>query len=266
MSNLEKIDNLISKFKNKSLKIAIHNSEDYVDILRYISNILKSEIKDKKVDENDLETDLNKIAELINSLEKESTKIINKRKFLCNIFSSCYATVEVKHNDLTELLKSVDKLKNRISDVEEISSVIPNIRMNFQAELPLTVNYIDSNTRPTDYKDDAYGYGFNNKMFLEFEVPNLNVKNTIFKSIEIIGTFHDQEFGGTSQSHIRVYVNKEIKEFIYYNREIGFNYKIILTDLKKGDIVSAWACSPEWQGWSLTINEANVNIYFVELI
>lgn len=266
MSNLEKIDNLIFKFKNKSLKIAIHNIEDYVDIFRLISKILSSEIKDKEVDETDLTTDLDKILELTNSLEKESATIINQRKGFCNIFSSCYATVEVKHNNINALLKSVNKLKNRISDIEEISLIIPDIITTFEAELPLTVNYTDTNTRPTDYKDDAYGYGFNNKMFLEFKVPNLNVKNTIFKSTEIIGTFHDQEFGDTGQSHIRVYVNKEIKEIVYYKRDLGFNYKIVLTDLKKGDIVSAWACSPEWEGWGLTINEATINIYFVELI
>lgn len=265
MYNLEKINNLISQLRNKNLKITIHNIEDYIDILQLISNILTDGSIEYYVDENGLEEELDKIYELINSINNESKIIKKKNFFLCNIFTFCYSYNNVKYETLNEIIKNLDKLKSRILNCEKIVIEIPKPIIIFKAELPLIVNYTDINSRPTDYKDDAYGYGFNNKMFLEFEIPNLNVQNNLFKSVEITGTFHDQGFGGTGQSHIRIYVNKKIKEIFYYKRELNdLNYKIILNNVKKGYIISAWACTPEWNGWSINITNVSVNLYFVE--
>ena len=263
MSNLEKINNLINQLKNKNFKIIIRNIQDYIDILQLISNILTNGSEDYCINENELETELNKICELINSLDIESKT--KKRNILCNSFTFCYSNNVIKLDLLNEIIKNIHKLKNIILDCEKIVLEIPKIIINLEEELPLTVSYTDTNTRPSDYKDDAYGYGFNNKMFLEFEIPNLNIKDNLFKYVEIKGKFKDHGFGGTDQSHIRVYVNKEIKEINYFKRELNdLNYKIVLTNVKKADIISAWACTPEWDGWSITINEANINLYFKE--
>jgi hypothetical protein len=265
MSNLEKINNLILQLSNKNFKIIIRNIQDYIDILQLLSNVLTNGSEDHRVNEDGLETELNKICELVNNIDNESKTISKKRNFLCNIFSSCYSHDILNTEKLHEITKKLNNLKDRILDCEEILIEIPNIIMNYEAELPLTVSYTDTNTRPSDYKDDAYGYGFNNKMFLEFEIPNLNVQNNFFKSVKISGTFNDQHFGGSGQSHIRVYVNKEIKEIKYYKLELyDSNYTIILNGVKKGDIISAWACTPEWNGWSITISKANVDLYFIE--
>jgi len=265
MSNLEKINDLIVKLNHKNFIIIIHNIQDYIDILQVLSNVLTNGSEDHRVNEDGLETELNKIYELINNIDNEYESVSKKRTFLCNIFSSCYSNDVIKLKELHEITKNLNKLKDRILDCEEILIEIPNIIMNYEAELPLTVSYTDTNTRPSDYKDDAYGYGFNNKMFLEFEIPNLNVQNKLFKSVKISGTFNDQHFGGSGQSHIRVYVNKEIKEIKYYKIELDdSNYTIILNSVKKGDIISVWACTPEWNGWSITITKATVDLYFVE--
>lgn len=266
MSNLEKINDLISQLNHKNFIIIIRNIQDYIDILQLLSNILTNESEDHRVNEDRLETELDKICELINSLDIENKTISKKkRNFLCNIFSSCYSNNDIKLKELYEITKNLNKLKDRILDCEKISIEIPKIIMNFEAEIPLTVSYTDTNNRPSDYKDDAYGYGFNNKMFLEFEIPNLNFQDNLFKYVKISGTFYDQNFGGSGQSHIRVYVNKEIKEIKYYKIELDdSNYTIILNNVKEGDIISAWACTPEWNGWSITITKAKVELYFVE--
>jgi hypothetical protein len=265
MSNLEKINNLISQLNHKNFIIIIRNIQDYLDILQLLSNVLTDGSEDHRVNEDGLETELNKICELIKNIDNESKNISKKRNLLCNIFSSCYSHDVLNNEKLHELTKKLNNLKDRILDCEEILIEIPNIIMNYEAELPLTVSYTDTNTRPSDYKDDAYGYGFNNKMFLEFEVPNLNVHNHLFKSVKISGTFNDQHFGGSGQSHIRVYVNKEIKEIKYYKMELDdSNYTIVLSSVKKGDIISVWACTPEWNGWSITITKATVDLYFLE--
>jgi hypothetical protein len=258
MSNIEKINSLISQLKNKNLKIAIHNIVNYIDILQLISDILTNGSEEYYIDENNLTIDkINKIFELINIIN-DKTKIINSQKnFMCQTHN------DAKKKAINELIKNLDKLKDYIVYYEKVLNDIPKIIINYEAKLPLTVNYTDINRRQSDYKDDIYGYNFNSKMFLEFETPHLNVLNKVFKSIEITGIFNDQQVGGTNQSHIRIYINKEIKDIIYYNREIkNSNFKIILTKLKKGDIVSAWACTPGWNGWSITINKTNVFLYF----
>ena len=260
MSNLEKINSLISQMKSKNLKIVIHNIENYIDILQLISDILTNGSDDYDVDENSLIIDnIDKISELIKIIDTK-TNIINSQK---NLF--CYSHNIIKKNAIYNLIKYLDKINNNIVYYEKVYIEIPKIIMHYEAKLPLLVNYTDINRRQSDYKDNLYGYNFNSKMFLEFEIPHLNVQNKLFKSVEITGIFHDQLFGGSGQSHIRVYINKEIKEILLYKRELdNENFKIILTELKKGDIISAWASTPEWNGWSITIKKFNVNLNFEE--
>ena len=91
MPNLEKINNLILQLNNKNFKIIIRNIQDYIDILQLLSNVLTNGSEDHRVNEDGLETELNKICELVNNIDNESKTISKKKNFLCNIFSSCYS-------------------------------------------------------------------------------------------------------------------------------------------------------------------------------